>query len=119
MSNWFILFGLAGVVNVLTRSYLLQPLRERVPFQKLRYMANCPQCTGIWVGFFYCLLCLFPCLLKPFSLFIWGGAVSLCADIFVTTLDVFAFGKSALLKYTTTQQGIVMPEMGENGDADE
>lgn len=119
MSSWFILFGLAGIVNVLTRSYLLGPLRERVPSQTLKYMANCPQCMGMWVGFLYVCLCLFPCLLKPFSIFIWGGAVSLCADIFVTTLDVFAFGKSALLKYTTTKRGIVLPEMGGDGGADE
>lgn len=50
---FFEIIALVGIVNVLTRSYLLQAVRDEIPWQKAKYAANCPQCTGVWVGAIY------------------------------------------------------------------
>lgn len=108
MLNFFTILGLIGVTNIITRSYLLQGLRDALPFAKLRYMAACPMCTGFWIGVLFWIIThkyvvtefRMPESIKYINLmdiFVYGGAVSVGSSFVVGLLDYISFGKSALI----------------------
>ena len=99
----FEIIALAGVVNILTRSYLLQPIRDSIPWQKVKYAANCPQCTGVWVGAIYYLIgvCPYNSPRMLLDICLWAGIVSLCASFITAVLDYISFAKSALIEKIT------------------
>lgn len=96
MANLFEVLALAGITGIITRSYLLQGVRDRITIPKLKYLINCPQCTGFWVGLIYALF-------VPtrsnilMNMVLWAGAVSLFSSATVTSLDYLSFAKSRLL----------------------
>lgn len=100
--NVFLIIGLVGITNILTRSFILQPLREIVPTNTLKYMVACPMCMGFWVGVLYFFA--FRPTTTSFTLFssfvetfIYGGLISACSAFGVLLLDYIAFLKTALL----------------------
>lgn len=101
MSDWFTVLALAGLTGIITRSYLLQGVRDSIKQPKLKYLINCPQCTGFWVGFFYGVLSCgsrsHSMLVILLSIGLWAGAVSLFSSATVGLLDYLSFAKSRLL----------------------
>ena len=97
LSIVFSLIGLVGIVNIVTRSYLFEGVRNRIPakWKMLRYFAQCPACFGTWVGFLYYLfaVCPFNSFYCFISFFLWGGAVSFLSASFVTLLDYLSYLK--------------------------
>lgn len=96
MSDWFAVLALAGITGIITRSYLLQGFRDRIQIPKLKYLINCPQCTGFWVGLIYAIFTSSRGNIL-LSMFLWAGAVSLFSSATVTSLDYLSFAKSRLL----------------------
>lgn len=96
MSDWFEVLALAGITGIITRSYLLQGVRDAIKIPKLKYLINCPQCTGFWVGFIYAFFISSPSNIL-FNIVLWAGAVSLFSSATVTGLDYLSFAKSRLL----------------------
>ena len=101
--NLFTLFGLVGVVSIITRSYIMQPIREKAPGRKLRYMLNCPQCSGFWVGLFYGVYDVFytrfyaDVLSTILIVLLWGGLVSLASSVVIPLMDYVSFAKTDLV----------------------
>ena len=100
MSTIFEIIALVGVTNIITRSFLLQPVRDMIPWQKVKYAANCPQCSGFWVGLLY-----YVCILSDYNAHnylaeavLWGAIVSLASSFVVAVLDYLSFAKSHLLE---------------------
>ncbi len=95
----FEILALAGIVNILTRSYLLQTVRETLPWAHLRYAANCPQCTGVWVGAIYYLIAVCPYNSPKMlvEICMWAGMVSLVSSAITAALDYLSFAKSLLI----------------------
>lgn len=95
----FEIIALAGIVNVLTRSYLLQPVRESLPWEKIKYAAQCPQCTGVWVGAIYYLfgVCPYNGPRMLLDICLWAGMVSLASSFMVSILDFISFAQSAMI----------------------
>ncbi len=112
-----ILFGLVGIVYIITRSRLTQKLRVRFPSERLRYMLNCAQCTGFWVGFLFYLTTTpewsnivfhpstaqtqiatlsFASIIAPF---VYGGLISLLSSLTVNLLELIAFAKDWLVTH--------------------
>lgn len=105
---FFEIVALVGIVNVLTRSYLLQAVRDEIPWQKAKYAANCPQCTGVWVGAIYYLLVVCP-YNSPRMLIdvcLWAGMISLMSSFVVSLLDYISFAKSALIEHITSSEDV-------------
>ena len=96
MKNLFEVLALAGITGIITRSYLLQGLRDRIQIQKLKYLINCPQCTGFWVGLFYGIFTSTRSNIL-LNMFLWAGVVSLFSSATVAALDYLSFAKSRLL----------------------
>lgn len=60
---WFMLIA-AGVLYVLTRSFVFSPVRmliSGVGGRVVRALLYCPACTGFWVGLAFWYLGLWPC----------------------------------------------------------
>ncbi len=105
------ILGLIGIVYIITRSRLTQQLRVQFPNERFRYMLNCAQCTGFWIGFLFYLttnpelaLTLYASAADPtifktltfsliFSPFIYGGLISLLSSLTVNLLELIAFAK--------------------------
>lgn len=54
MPVWVLtVLGGAGITLVVTRSWLTEGLRHKIQVRSewLGYLASCPQCLGIWIGF--------------------------------------------------------------------
>jgi len=105
------LISLVGLVNILTRSAILQSLRDSLPTDGLRYGAQCPMCVGFWVGVLY--FCLttasfgWPCLV---SLFLYGGLVSICSSFAIHTLDAIPFVRAYFIAKTNVLYPPGVPE---------
>lgn len=101
MSDWFAVLALAGLTGIITRSYLLQGVRDSIKQPKLKYLINCPQCTGFWVGVFFGLVdgCRRGDSVLSILVYtgLWAGAVSLFSSATVTSLDYLSFAKTRLL----------------------
>lgn len=101
MSDWFTVLALAGLTGIITRSYLLQSVRDSIKQPKLKYLINCPQCTGFWVGVFFGLVdgCRRGDSVLSILVYtgLWAGAVSLFSSATVTSLDYLSFAKTRLL----------------------
>ena len=97
-----VLLALVGIVSIITRSYIMSKIREKAPGKNLRYMLNCPQCSGFWVGLFFGLYYqLYVERLFTFSAFVnvllWGGLVSLLSSIIIPLTDYLSFAKTLLV----------------------
>ena len=93
------IIGLVGITNIITRSYLFEKARDKLPFAWMRYLAQCPTCFGTWVGFLYYLIAICPYdgwTVVP-DLFVWGGLVSICSAVTVACLDYIYYAKTALM----------------------
>jgi hypothetical protein len=113
-----IIFGLVGIVYIITRSYLLQNVKASIPIASIRYALNCAQCTGFWVGFLFYLITTpdlvytlqdsyyNPTLLETISPstiispFIYGGLISVLSSITINVLELIAFSKDWLITHT-------------------
>ncbi len=111
------ILGLIGIVYIITRSRLTQTLRAQFPNDLLRYMLNCAQCTGFWIGFLFCSTTnpelastLYASVADPtvfktltfsslFSPFIYGGLISLLSSLTVNLLELIAFAKDWLVTH--------------------
>lgn len=96
------IIGLVGLTNIITRSYVLQPLREMVPSDALKYMVSCPMCMGFWVGVLYFCIFMptdtsFSFCITLFETIMYGGLISVCSATMVLLLDYVAFKKTALI----------------------
>ena len=93
------IIGLVGITNIITRSYIFEKVRDNLPFTWLRYLAQCPACSGTWVGFIYylCVLCPYNSLKNIPEFFVWGGLVSICSAVVVTCLDYINYAKTMLI----------------------
>ncbi len=112
-----IIFGLVGIVYIITRSRLTQTIRAEFPNERLRYMLSCAQCTGFWVGFLFYLVTMPelsnvlhqsyspPILLKTLTVtniiapFLYGGLISLLSSLTVNLLELIAFAKDWLITH--------------------
>lgn len=94
------IIGLVGITNIITRSYIFEKVRDNLPFAWMRYLAQCPACSGTWVGFVYYLfaVCPYGSILEWLpQLFVWGGLVSICSAVTVACLDYIYYAKSVLM----------------------
>ena len=99
---FFVVLALVGIVSIITRSYIMQTIREKAPGKKLRYMLNCPQCSGFWVGLFYGVYDQFYGawsigFRNYVSVLLWGGLVSLSASVIIPLMDYVSFAKTDLV----------------------
>ena len=110
-----VIFGLVGLTYIITRSRLTQTLRGNFPYEPFRYLLNCAQCVGFWVGFlFYTVYTpelshtLYDAFSTPEELktipfltlaaaFIYGGLISLLSSFTVNLLELIAFSKDWLI----------------------
>lgn len=116
-----VLLALVGIVSIITRSYIMEKIREKAPGKNLRYMLNCPQCSGFWVGLFFGLYFqLYIERVFAFSSFVnvllWGGLVSLLSSIIIPLTDYLSFAKTLLVNKLTV---IPSDNVSEDSDADE
>lgn len=104
MSLLFVVVGLVGITNILTRSYLFENVRESIKIPWLQYLSQCPACTGTWVGFLYYMIavCEYVSVVESLvELFVWGGAISICSAVVVACLDYIYFLKSSFISSST------------------
>lgn len=112
----FSLFALVGIVSIITRSYIMQKIREKAPGKNLRYMLNCPQCSGFWVGLFYgayeqFYVARFLSFHSFVQVLLWGGLISLASSIVIPLMDYVSFAKTDLVNK--------IARSGDSGDDDE
>lgn len=100
MSTIFEIIALVGITNIITRSFLLQPVRDIIPWQKVKYAANCPQCSGFWVGLLYYIFVASDYCAHNYlaNAILWGAMISLTSSFAVAVLDYLSFAKSHLLE---------------------
>ena len=115
-----VLLALVGIVSIITRSYIMEKIREKAPGKNLRYMLNCPQCSGFWVGLFFGLYFqLYIERVFAFSSFVnvllWGGLVSLLSSIIIPLTDYLSFAKTLLVNKLTV---IPSDNVSEDSDVD-
>ena len=98
------ILALVGIVNILTRSFIFQPLREKLPPGQIRYFSECPQCIGFWVGFFGSPLVHLVSTSWDVGMLVnavlVGGLVSVVSSCVIHTLDVIPFTRSYLIAKT-------------------
>jgi hypothetical protein len=100
LDSVLVILALVGIVSIITRSYILQILRDKAPTSQLRYMLNCPQCTGFWVGIIYGVYAVLNHnkVVSDISLILLlGGLVSLVASAIIPLLDYLSFAKTVLV----------------------
>ena len=111
MNSVLVILALVGMVGIITRSYLLQVIRDKAPTSSLRYMLNCPQCTGFWVGVIYGIFMVLNHnkVLSDISLvLLMGGLVSLGASAIVPLLDYLSFAKTVLVNKIANEADEIM-----------
>lgn len=51
MELWLFFLAGIGLDFIVTRSYILEPVRDwSIRFPKLNYLINCLMCSGLWCG---------------------------------------------------------------------
>ena len=93
------LIALCGITNIVVRSYFFQGFRDWFINPNLRYLVNCAQCTGFWVGVLFAPFCtgyylMFPVIGHVF----YACAVSILSSAFIAGLDYVSFAKSYLVQ---------------------
>ena len=93
------IIGLVGITNIITRSYIFEKVRDNLPFAWLRYLAQCPACSGTWVGFLWYIIavCTYDSWRCIPLMFVWGGVVSVCSAVVVACLDYINYAKTDLI----------------------
>ncbi len=75
------LIGLVGLVFILVEGKILDPIKAKLPWDWLRYLLGCYQCSGFWVGFCYGIW------VDWQSALIFGGVISLASLSHAAILD--------------------------------
>ena len=111
LDSVLVVLALVGIVSIITRSYILQILRDKAPTSQLRYMLNCPQCTGFWVGIIYGVYAVLNHnkVVSDISLILLlGGLVSLVASAIIPLLDYLSFAKTVLVNKIANEANDIM-----------
>jgi len=89
------LFGIVGLVIIITNSYLFEYIREKINKKNkiLGILISCPQCLGFWLGLGFSLLTLQDTLIGHF---ICAGLVSLTSYIIGLTIGLLKEAQDGL-----------------------
>ena len=100
MEQVLVILALSGIVSIITRSYIMTKIREKAPTAPLRYMLNCPQCTGFWIGVIYGVYAILnksTTISNIAFVILVGGLVSLVSSTIIPLLDYLSFAKTVLV----------------------
>ena len=85
--------ALCGIVQIITTSYLLAPLRASLPTEHLKHLVSCTQCMGFWVGFIVYAVVAICSVFAPISSFSLPIADMVASsDVYVKPVLVLLFG---------------------------